>query len=79
MQTEYKYIRFIQTTKFKKTSVWQCRSVEDNYLLGTVKWYGAWRQYCYFTNDSIYHGGCLQDIAHFIKQLMDERKQNANI
>jgi hypothetical protein len=74
MQTKYKYIEFFQVESKSKTSIWECRS-EDNYVLGVVKWYGSWRQYCYFTNNSIYHNGCLRDIAHFMDQLMEDRKQ----
>ncbi|MCK4245312.1 MAG: hypothetical protein KAX20_06780 [Candidatus Omnitrophica bacterium] len=38
--------------------------------LGVVKWYPAWRQYCYFpTTQAVYSKGCLDDIGDFIRQL----------
>ncbi len=77
-KTEYEYIRFINRNSFKgKTTQWYCmvKGSPDTWL-GMVKWYSGWRQYCYFPEaKTIYNKGCLTDINHFIKQLMDERKK----
>lgn len=74
--SEYKYIRFVEVNPSKpiKTSVWSCRSRSSDCEIGIVKWYGAWRAYCYYTGDSVYSAGCLDDISDFIKEKMEERK-----
>lgn len=74
MKTEYEYLQFDQQVKGGKTSVWACRNKRQGEVLGHVQWYGAWRQYCYFPSvQAVYSEGCLNDIADFIKQLMDAR------
>lgn len=76
MKTKYEYIYFEKYADKSKTSIWNCRNAESNALLGQVKWYGPWRQYCFFPAFStVFHRGCLQDICHFIQKLMDERKE----
>lgn len=71
MQTEYKYLVFVKSDKKPgKTSVWECRNAKSGTTLGLVKWYGAWRQYCYFpVVQAVYSAGCFDDITHFIRQL----------
>ncbi len=72
---EYKYIYFIKVEDKPKTSVWHCRNQKSNGLLGVVKWYGPWRQYCFLPEpNTIFNTGCFENINHFIKQLTDERK-----
>ena len=75
MKTQYKYINFEKVAETPKTSSWICRNNRSNDDLGMIKWYGPWRQYCYFSaGGAIYNPDCLDDIKDFIKQLMDERK-----
>ena len=76
MKTEYKYIKFVQIPQKTKTSIWNCNNKSGNYALGIVKWYPAWRQYCFFPcGNMVFNKGCLEDINYFITQLMDERKK----
>jgi len=75
MKTEYKYIRMDQCCDTGKTTVWNVNSTSTETCLGTIAWYGAWRKYCFFPyHSTVFHDGCLQDICHFIGQLMAERK-----
>ncbi len=81
MTTEYEYIKFVQLPSHGKTTKWSCRNKAHGDQLGTVKWYGAWRQYCFMTisidigeGETIYSTGCLNDISSFVRQLNDERK-----
>jgi hypothetical protein len=71
MQTQYKYLTFVQTDQAeKKTSTWECKNTRSGTTLGIVKWYPSWRQYCYFpTVQAVYSAGCFDDISHFINQL----------
>lgn len=68
MITDYKYIYFIKVEDKRKTSVWHCRSRGSDNLLGIVKWYGRWRQYCFFPEpDTVFNVGCNEDINDFIR------------
>lgn len=70
MKTQYDYIHFEQVPAPGKTTRWECRNLRSGGVLGMVKWYGAWRQYCYFPSEcAVYSAGCLRDVANFIVEL----------
>ncbi len=70
MKTQYKFIHFIKKEDKPKTSVWSCCNNRSGGELGIVKWYPAWRQYCYFpTIQAVYSIGCLDDIKEFIQEI----------
>ena len=70
MKTEYQYLRFELIETKPKTTVWGCLNKKSGTKLGEVKWYGPWRQYCYFPLlQAVYNNGCLADIQDFIDQL----------
>lgn len=70
MRTEFQFINFVEIEQKPKTKVWSCRNNRSGLDLGVVKWYPAWRQYCYFTlYDAVYNKKCLEDITEFIAQL----------
>ena len=73
--SKYEYVHFVHVEDKTKTSVWSCRTNREKSELGLVKWYSAWRAYCYFpTVQAVYSSGCLSDIRDFIGTLMAERK-----
>jgi hypothetical protein len=58
-----------------KTKIFSVTNINNGGEIGVVKWYGAWRQYCFFpAPDTIYSTGCLDNIAVFMSELMQERK-----
>jgi hypothetical protein len=66
----YQYINFKLIEQKPKTGVYQCRNNKSGVELGLIKWYPAWRQYCYFpTCQAVYSKGCLDDINDFIKEI----------
>lgn len=72
-----KWIEFVEVTtnKDKKTKQFNVINRESRIFLGTVKWFGNWRQYSFFPQPNmVFERQCLMDIAHFINQLMVERK-----
>ena len=70
MKTEYEYIYFAKLPPKPKTVVYECRSIKTTESLGVVRWYGPWRQYCFFPGkDTIFNVGCMSDVIDFIKQL----------
>jgi hypothetical protein len=75
MKTEYQYLVFTKADKQPgKTEVWECRSKNGGTILGIVKWFCGWRQYCYFDEcAAVYSTGCLRDVADFMQQLATTR------
>ena len=64
------WLEFIETTTLgKKTKMWLVQGKGQGApLLGVVKWFGRWRQYCFFPgNDTIFNPGCMDDIATFCR------------
>ena len=75
MKTEYQYIKFECYDSTKKTTKWYIKNIHSDSILGKIKWFSAWRQYCFFTNSGcIFNDGCMRDILDFIAQLEKERK-----
>ena len=80
MKTKYKYIEFREWSGYaaggRKTSTWDCINRKHNALLGFIKWYGPWRQYCFMPcPDTVFSGGCLTDIDDFLTQLKAGRNK----
>jgi hypothetical protein len=70
MKTEYKYIYFVKLTERPKTSVYACMNSRSGTAIGLVRWYGPWRQYCFFPEPNcVFNVGCMDDIKDFIGQL----------
>jgi hypothetical protein len=73
MKTKYRYIHFIDCSlvfKKKKTQTWLCKNNSSNNILGEIKWYSNWRQYCiFFEPTAVFNSTCLLDIADFLNQL----------
>lgn len=69
------YIEFELVEKKPKTDVYHVVNTNENIVIGMIRWYGAWRKYCFFPEDDIVlSGGCLHDIEEFINELMEKRK-----
>ncbi len=71
MKTKFEYIHFVKVAEKPKTSVWECRNNKSGFVLGVVKWYGPWRQYCFSQVAilGVFNAGCLDNIAEFIRSL----------
>lgn len=70
MAVAYKYLVFsdLSGMLFCGKPVYQC-SNHSGELLGLVKWYPSWRQYCFYNKGEIVlSAGCLDDIADFIRR-----------
>lgn len=77
METQYKYIHFVLRERKPgiKTDSWDIVNNKSNDVIGTIKWYGAWRQYCFYTmGGCIFNTGCLKNIDTFINKAMHEWK-----
>ncbi len=72
-----KWINFVEEEPLdkQKTKRFTVCNKKSLFPIGTVKWYGPWRQYCFFPNaNTVYEQQCLLDITKFIHHLMLERK-----
>jgi len=77
----YPYIHFEFLPKKKptaKTTAWSCRNTSSGTEMGQVRWYGPWRQYCFFpVPNTVYSEGCLSDITDFLEQLKTARRKTS--
>ena len=70
------YIEFKLIEEKPKTNVYAVTNNKSGYILGIIKWFGSWRQYCFFpTEETVYSNGCMKDIIDFINKLMENRKK----
>lgn len=77
MDSGNKWIYFSEQrpTPGRKTKVVNVRSVRGDSLLGTIKWFGRWRQYGFYPADgTIYSDTCLDAIKSAVYRLNLERK-----
>ncbi|MHA2013343.1 MAG: hypothetical protein ACTSWG_13315 [Candidatus Helarchaeota archaeon] len=76
-----KYLEFKQVPFKGKTKLFLVISKSSKDILARIKWYGAWRQYCFYPSEefiTIWNKDCLKDIQNFLQQLMNERN-NTNL
>lgn len=75
------YIEFKLVQKLPKTAIYAVISKSSGKRLGTIRWYGPWRQYVFIPinvgpiMETTWSRGCLQQIQDFIDELMEERKK----
>lgn len=72
------YLTFHETipNPARKTAIWEVRSGEQQILLGQVRWYAAWRRYCFTTVILVWMDAtCLQEVTDFLTKQMDARKK----
>jgi len=74
-----KYLKFKLIEKKPKTNVYSVFSIMGEYSIGKIKWYPAWRKYCFFPNAmTIWDSNCLIEVVKQIAKLMKERKSEKN-
>lgn len=73
VEIEFEYFYFCEKENKGKTKIYDCVSRHGD-KLGTIKWYSAWRQYCFFPEDKcVFSGGCLIDIDKFLVSIKGVR------
>lgn len=72
---ESKYMEFDKVGDTGKTEIWNVISKSSEFILGQIKWFSGWRQYCFFPSPhSVFNIGCMRDIMRVIRDLMEARK-----
>ena len=70
-----KYMEFTKIGDTGKTEIWNIISKSSGFILGQIKWYGQWRQYCFWpTPHCVFNNTCMSDVQLMIKELMEKRK-----
>jgi hypothetical protein len=69
--TETKFLQFVVQPRIEgnRTVVIHVRNKRQNILLGEIRWYGPWRQYCFMPQDDslILNHTCLHEIAEICR------------
>lgn len=80
MTTETEYLLFERfLPSGRKTPIVKVTSKSTRVALGTIRWHGPWRQYCFYPlGGTIFNVGCMTDIQTVIGELMAERRKVAN-
>lgn len=64
------WIEFVEQPRdARETSYWVVypKDPKGGHRLGEVKWWGAWRRYCFFpAPETLFEPTCLRDIADFL-------------
>ena len=72
-----KYMTFMLVDILPKTTEWNVINNKSEMLLGTVQWYGPWRQYTFEAIDQpILNNGCLVELADFLSELNTKQKNS---
>ena len=72
---ETKYLVFEELPTKTKTRYVNVINIRSGNFIGEIKWYGPWRQYCFFPDmDTVWNPKCLDDVNAVIRELMEERK-----
>jgi len=76
LKTQFEFINFRDVSEYctGKTKAWVCVNNKSGGALGSVRWHGPWRQYCFFPEDALFSAGCLKDIAAFLESVKAERR-----
>ena len=73
--SESRFMEFDKIGDTGKTEVWNVLSKSSGFILGKIKWYGPWRQYCFFPSaNSVFNPTCMLDINKKISGLMAARR-----
>lgn len=78
---ESKYLMFRPVENHEgKTEIWSVDSKSGGFPLGQIKWFGRWKQYCFYpARVTVFNIDCLRDISAKIKELMARRKMGARL
>ena len=88
MESKYDYNKVIFESKYflvseeivegRKTPILHIHS-NEGYYLGDIKWYGAWRKFCFYpVSDTIWDDKCLSELLNFLEQYNKEWR-NKNV
>ena len=71
------YFRIVkETLENRKTPIYHIETLGGLYL-GEIKWYGAWRKFCFFPNkETIWDNKCLKLVIDFLDRINKEWRES---
>ena len=76
MSNTNKWIFIELAHKGEKTCKFYVINRKSENVIGEIKWYGPWRQYCFFpVIGSVFNPDCMDFICEFIRNEMALRKR----
>lgn len=74
---ETKHLAFVLAPSTGKTKVIAVVSISHEEIIGEIRWFSRWRQYCFFPyTDTVWSTSCMEDVQTVIDELHEERKIN---
>lgn len=52
-----------------KTVYLDVRNKNSGESLGKIRWYGPWRQYCFYPTNALFNQSCLDLLARYLRHL----------
>jgi hypothetical protein len=72
---ETKYLAFVVAPSKGKTKVVAIVNRHYDEVIGEIRWFGRWRQYCFFPYDgTVWNTDCMESVQEVINQLKKERE-----
>lgn len=72
---ETKYLVFALVPTKGKTKSVDIINKHHEEVIGEIKWFGPWRQYCFFPyNNTLWNTTCITDVQEVIDELKKERE-----
>lgn len=70
LESEFIYVEKTEFPK-RKTPIYKLFSMSNHDIkLGEIKWFGAWRQYCFYPEgNTIFDRKCLTYINNFLEEV----------
>lgn len=73
------WLEFIEITNKGKTKVFLVKNKETKEMLGEIKWFVPFREYCYRffspNKEIVLAPSCMEQMAKFCRELMTKRKE----
>lgn len=67
---QYFYVEGLPLEPRRKTRDWDIINLSSGDKLGQIRWYGTWRQYCFFPEgNTVWSKGCLNDVLEAIERI----------
>ncbi|KKM86433.1 hypothetical protein LCGC14_1279120 [marine sediment metagenome] len=71
-----RWLYFYLLERKSKTNVWTVNSKNQGTLLGEIRWYSPWRQYCFYPINSIFNSEGLGEIKKFLDDETEKRRHD---
>ena len=76
---EFMFTREIARSPSGATRRWELRATNTDSVLGLIRWFGRWRQYCFEPNTrTVFNGGCLMAINGFLRKQTEAHRKRCN-